>query len=272
MSGLVLRLKQPPRQRIDMSPLSSARLTGLDQRQIAAIELLMGNQKVATGDLFAIEFGDPQALRIAGSCDKLDFIGRDLGDGQIKVEGDAGAYLGFAMTGGRMSVNGSVWVYGGAGMSGGRIDILGDAGDYLGGALPGERFGLRGGAIMVRGHAGHRLGDRMRRGLIVVEGNIGDYAASRMIAGTIVGLGERIGVNPGLAMKRGTLVARRQPAGLLPGFADCGCPDPGFICLMLRDLRNDFPSIEARLPMTGRIRRFAGDLGNAGKGELLFWS
>jgi formylmethanofuran dehydrogenase subunit C len=272
MSGLVLRLKQPPRQRIDMSPLSPPRLTGLDQRQIAAIELLVGNHKVAAGDLFAIEFGDPRSLCIAESCGKLDFIGRDLGEGQIEVAGDAGAYLGFAMTGGRITVNGNVWIYGGAGMSGGRIEISGDAGDHLGGALPGERFGQRGGVIMVRGQAGHRLGDRMRRGLIMVEGDIGDYAASRMIAGTIIGLGDNIGANPGFAMKRGTLLARGRPATLLPGFADCGRPDPGFTGLLESALRNDFPSIEARLPMTGAIRRFAGDLANHGKGELLFWS
>jgi formylmethanofuran dehydrogenase subunit C len=272
MSGLVLRLKQPPRQRIDMSPLSPPRLAGLDQRQIAAIELLLGNQMASAGDIFAIEFGDPRALRIAESCDKLDFIGRGLADGRIAVEGDAGAYLGLAMTGGRISVSGNAWIYGGAGMSGGRIDISGDAGDHLGGALPGERFGLRGGTVKVRGHAGHRLGDRMRRGLIMVEGAIGDYAASRMIAGTIIGLGDRIGVNPGFAMKRGSFISRRAPDGLLPGFADCGRPDYGFAGLLVRTLRNEFPSIETYLPMTGHIRRFAGDLANDGNGELLFWS
>lgn len=61
------------------------------------------------------------------------------------------------------------------------------------------------------------------------------------------------------------------PAALLPGFADCGRLDPGFLRLMLRTLRIEFPNLERELTGIDRVRRFAGDLANGGKGELLFW-
>jgi formylmethanofuran dehydrogenase subunit C len=271
MSGLVLTLRQRPRQRLDMSPLSPPRLRDMTAREIAAIELLLDNRAVACGELFDIAAGDPRQLRIAGSCDRLDCIGRHLRDGAIEIEGDAGACLGLDMAGGRIAVGGNAGNYAGAGMTGGRIDIAGDAGDRLGGALPGERFGLNGGRVVVRGHAGHRLGDRMRRGLILVEGDVGDFAASRLIAGTIVALGERVGRYPGFAMKRGTLATRRRSPELLPGFADSGTQDQGFLRLMLRDLARDLPDIETRLPPSARVHRYAGDLAANGQGELLIW-
>jgi len=271
MSALVLTLKAPPRQRVDLSPLTPDRLRDVALGDIARIELASGNRRIPAGDLFAVAAGDPGELVIRNATSRLDFIGRDMRGGTIAVEGDAGAYLGQGLRGGSLRVSGSVGPWAAAEMQGGSIVVAGDAGDFLGGALPGAMRGMSGGMVAVRGRAGERAGDRMRRGIIVVHGAAGAYAGSRMIAGTLAVLGGGSGAYPGLGMKRGTLIFRALPASLLPSFVDCGTHDMGFLALLgrtLRDLDSGFGTNEA---FATRVRRYVGDLATDGKGEILVW-
>ncbi|MGH6933358.1 MAG: hypothetical protein ACREEE_13100 [Dongiaceae bacterium] len=91
-----------------------------------------------------------------------------------------------------------------------------------------------------------------------------------LFASTVIGLGDRVGHYPGFAMKRGTILARHRPTDLLPGFADCGRLDPGFLRLMLRTLATEMPTLAVGSALGDPLRRLAGDLANDGQGELLF--
>jgi formylmethanofuran dehydrogenase subunit C len=270
MTGLTLTLRQPSRQRLDLSPLLPERLAGLDEAAIAKIALVSGNRRIPVGELFTLSGEDPADLRIGNpGPTALDFIGKDMTGGRITVEGDAGAYVGLGLKGGRIHVRGHVGPWAGADMRRGVIEIDGDAGDFPGGALPGEMRGMSGGLLIVRGNAGDRAGDRMRRGLLVVEGNIGAYAGSRMIAGTIAALGGTVGPYPGFGMRRGSLILTGSPSQMLPTFADCGRHELGFLRLLPQALdgcSSRLADFAARPP---QMQRLAGDRAAGGKGEIL---
>ncbi|MGH6961787.1 MAG: formylmethanofuran dehydrogenase subunit C [Dongiaceae bacterium] len=272
MSGLLLTLRTPPRQRVDLSPLTPDRLRGLDAVAIAAIELASGNRRVRAGELFAVDPGDAGDMTIRGDCDRFDFIGRDMADGTLVVEGNAGAWLACGMKGGRLRVHGSAGPNAAAAMAGGRVEIDGNAGEFLGGAMVGETRGMTGGLVVVHGDAGERAGDRMRRGTIVVEGRLGAYAGSSMIAGTLLALGPSVGACPGFGMKRGTLLLRAAPARLLPGFVDCGSHELGFLRLLSGALERLGWQSPVFASAGRRVHRYAGDMGTDGKGEILVWT
>jgi formylmethanofuran dehydrogenase subunit C len=268
MSALVLTLRETPRQAIDASPLLPERLATLGKRQIAGLPLQTGNRRIALGDLFEIAMGDAETLMLRGATGRLDRVGQGMTRGAIRIEGDAGAWLGHAMRGGEISVAGSADLLAGSAMTGGVLRIEGDAGDFLGGALPGERTGMTGGAVLVGGRAGDRAGDAMRRGLILVQGRAGDFAASRMVAGTLVILG-CCGADPGAGMKRGTLLLGEEPEHRLATFNDNGRHDLPWLRLLASHCAR--LGWSGRLPGAdgARLRRLSGDLANGGKGEIL---
>lgn len=270
MSALKLTLREPPRFRVDCSPLVPDRLAGLPAADIAAIELASGNRRLRTDEVFAVGDGDAADMLIEGACAKLDRIGAGMTTGRLRVVGDAGDYLGAGMSGGRIELAGCAGSHCACAMAGGTVDVEGGVGDFLGGALPGELHGMRGGLVRVGGSAGERAGDRMRRGMLLVEGDAGDWCASRMAAGTLAVLG-RVGASPGFGMVRGTLLLRDLPGGLLPTFNDCGIHELGFLRLLLRSW-TELPGAFGRLsPDAIRVRRHVGDLANGGKGEILVW-
>jgi formylmethanofuran dehydrogenase subunit C len=262
-------MRAPPRQRVDLSPLTPDRLRGIDAHALTKIELACGNRTVPVGDLFAVTPGDPDCLRLIGDCRKLDRIGAGMTGGRISVEGDAGAYLGLGMRSGSIHVVGGVGIGAAVAMHGGSIEIKSRAGDFLGGAQPGEMRGMSGGFVLVRGDAGDRVGDRMRRGTIIVEGSVGGYAASRMIAGTILALGTTIGPYPGFGMRRGSLISMTCAERELPSFADCGRHELVFLRLLFRSLRGISRRLDELASQAPVARRLAGDLAVRGQGELL---
>jgi formylmethanofuran dehydrogenase subunit C len=262
---LVLTSLARPDQRLDLSPLVPYRLVGLTEAEIGKIELQTTRQRVAVGDVFRLRMGDAGLIRIEGSCDRLDRIGEGMTGGAIVVEGDAGARAGRLMKDGRLTIRGSTGPYAASGMKGGAIEISGDAGDRLGGPVAGETAGMRGGLVLVHGRAGERAGDRLRRGTIVVEGGAGAYAGSRMIAGTIIVLG-RTGPLPGYLMKRGTIVLGEKSEEMSPTFVDCGVHDLVVLRLMAGFLCGH--SVRAGKLLRRPLRRFAGDMATAGRGEI----
>jgi formylmethanofuran dehydrogenase subunit C len=266
MSPLVLTLRRAPDQRLDLSPVVPHLLAGKTAAQIEKIELQTTRTPVTVGDLFRLRMGDAAQIRIEGSGERLDRIGCAMTDGEIVVEGDAGAQAGRSMRGGTLVIRGSAGPWTGSAMTGGKIEILRDAGDHLGGPFGGETVGMRGGAIVVRGGAGARAADRMRRGTIVVEGRCGAYAGSRMIAGTLVLL-SRAGPLPGYLMKRGTIVLGAGCDELSPTFMDCGVH-----ALVAMRLLADYTGAWSRRAgacLRAPLRRYAGDMAVLGKGEIL---
>lgn len=265
MSALTLTLKNAPAQRIDMAPLTPDNLDGKSIADIAAIELLSGNRKLRVDSLFDVAGNDTANIVIRNANGKLDFIGRGMKQGSIAVEGDAGSYLAFQMKKGKITVNGNADAYAASGMAGGLLKINGNVGDFLAAAIPGDRKGMKGGTVIVTGNAGDRAGDQMRRGIILIEGNVGAYCASRMLAGTIGVMGS-VGEYVGYGMRRGTLLLFSTPQ-MHATLQDCGSHTLPFLSLMFKSFA-ELPSKFSRISRN-RVQRYAGDLANDGKGEIL---
>lgn len=266
MSVLSFRLKGPLTGRIDASPLLPHRLVELSLSEIAALPLRLGRGHVAAGDLFDLTGSPGDTVELEGD-ERLDFVGAGLTGGTIRVAGPVGHRAGTGMNGGTLLVEGSAGLAAGAAMRGGVLSIGGDAGNELGGALPGERAGMTGGLIVVRGSCGDRVGERMRRGLIAVGGDAGAYAALHMNAGSLL-IGGRPGTSLGHGMRNGTILFRGEIEPL-PGFADCGLNQLPFLSLLdnhLSELDGVPPTCRG---LTGRARRWLGDRGFGGRGELL---
>jgi formylmethanofuran dehydrogenase subunit C len=150
-------------------------------------------------------------------------------------------------------------------MQNGMIHIQGNAGDFLAAAIAGDKKGMSGGLVIITGNVGDRAGDLMRRGTVLIEGNAGSYCGSRMLAGTIGVLGN-VGNYAGYGMRRGTLLLTQTPT-LHPTIQDCGAHTLPFLGLMFKSFAG-LPTRFAEMGTT-RVRRYAGDLANNGKGEIL---
>jgi len=264
MPTLTLTLREAPRQPLDLGPLLPERLAGLDKRALAAVPLRLGNRILPLGELFGVRHGAADRFVIRGSTALCDRIGERMSRGTVVVEGDAGAELGLAMTGGTIEVRGSAGDLAAAEARGGLVRIAGDAGARLGGALPGAG-GMAGGAVLVRGRCGELAGERMRKGLVLVEGDAGAHAGAGLRGGTVLVLG-RCGPDPAPLMRRGTVFLAQTPERMLPTFADDGRHELLWLMLLERHLA----SLGGAAALPGRrVRRFAGDLADLGKGELL---
>jgi formylmethanofuran dehydrogenase subunit C len=263
-----LALKGEPPFRLSLDGMTPRRLAALSAAEIERLPLYQGNRQGQLADWFAITVtaSAEDRLVIAGGSQRLDDVGGGMESGEIVVEGDVGARAGLAMVGGRLAIAGSAGFGAATAMRGGELSIGGDAGDQLGGALPGEGFGMRDGIVIVAGNAGSGAGDRMQRGLVVVGGAAGPFCASRLFAGTIV-VGGALGAHPGIAMRRGSLVALGRPTHPPPNFADCGIHELVFQRLLAHFLAGR--GLRALADRVGPLRRWFGDPAVGGKGEIL---
>jgi formylmethanofuran dehydrogenase subunit C len=252
---------------VSMHAVQPQKLAGLSEQQISAIVVTTGRSQVALGDLFSVQGSHSSRLRIAGSTRLLEGLGSGMLDGELIIDGNAGTDVGAAMTGGTIHARGSVGDGAGVGMGGGVLRIDGDAGDRLGAGLPGASRGITGGEIIVSGSTGSETGARARRGLIVVAGNAGRDAGRAMIAGSIVVLGG-CGEGPGRGNKRGSIVS--CGAISIPATYRYACTfSPPHLRLTFRYLTRRYGLQIAASVLEGRYRRYCGDAGDPGKGEIL---
>ncbi|WP_332673971.1 formylmethanofuran dehydrogenase subunit C [Aromatoleum sp.] len=263
-----LRLRTQPTLRLELAGLTPLAVAGQSAVELARRPLWHGNEAVPLGEWFDVEPipGDDATLVFEGDVSRCDGIGRDLDGGRIRVEGDAGDYVGAGMRDGEIVVAGGAGMLAACEMAGGKLEVGGNVGDYAASALPGDMDGMRGGLLIVRGDAGARFGDRMRRGTALVFGATGDFLASRMVAGTIAVAGE-VGAHCGYGMRRGTLVfAGAQPE---PPRSFVATPhDIGVIWVLLVRSLAKHGGPFAGLAVS-RPRRLVGDLAADGKGEWL---
>ncbi len=268
MSALTFKLKAAPEFPLDVSPLIPEKLDSRNLQQIKSIKLQYGKQKTPVSDLFNVSGSDKQNITILNSTDRLIAVGKNMTEGHIKVEGDAGKFLGQGMKGGRVNVNGNVGDWTGNKMTGGRIDIQGNAGDYVGAGLPGDPFGMNNGFINIFGNAGDRVGDRMRRGIILIHGQANDFCGSRMHAGTIIVL-QKAGKNVGSGMRRGSLILARKPAHISSTFRSCGSLKMQFLRLLFTQLADTDDQFSLFRHFGAEAHRLSGDRARNGKGEIL---
>lgn len=268
MSGFRLTLRAPLTARVDASSLTPTALAGGGPADVAARTVPFGAGVARVSDLFAVAATESAALILSGDP-RLDYVGADLMDGEIIVEGDVGASAGAGMSGGRLVVTGTAGDGLAAGLSGGRIEVSGCAGANVGGPKPGERQGMRGGVVSIAGDVGPGLGVRLRGGLILVGGDAGPGAADGLLAGTLAVAG-RLGSGAGRGMKRGSILVTTRPEALAPGFAEAGPQD--FVVLQL--LARRVPELAALFGgrLTGRAVRLVGNRLAGGEGEILVLS
>lgn len=265
MNGPVLTLRDGCTGRVDMTGILPATLAGFGQGEIAAMGVSLDGRSMPLGELFYIHNGVGDTLEIRAETPCLDGLGRNMASGCLRVEGPAGHYAGQGLRGGELHIAGNVGDFAASGMRGGLLRIGGNAGGWLGAALIGERTGMAGGVVAVAGDVGDHLGDRMRRGLVLVGGRAGVACGARMLAGTLVVAGG-CGELAGFGLRRGTLILGQAPENLPATFNDSGIADLSWIGLLRLQAQAWLPGV---VPVSGRLRRYMGDLAFGGKGEIL---
>ncbi|HEY0776756.1 MAG TPA: formylmethanofuran dehydrogenase subunit C [Gemmatirosa sp.] len=269
MSDVVtLTLRTAPDGPLDLDgAVTPDRLALLGEREIAALAMWDGARAARLGDFFTVEGERAGRVRVVGATAALDGLGAGMAGGELLVDGDAGQRAGAGMTGGALRVTGNVGDDAGAAMSGGSLHVDGRAGDRLGAATPGATRGMTGGEIVVRGSAGDEAGARARRGLIVVGGDVGARGARAMIAGSLVVLG-RAGASTGVGSKRGSVIA--VGGADVPATYRYACTfEPPHVRLTMTYLRRRYALSVDDGAVAGRYRRYCGDAGTLGKGEIL---
>lgn len=266
MSGLRLKLRAQPDERLDLSQVVPGALAGMPVIDIERLVIGSTRRRLRVADVFSVSGVVGDSLTIDGGSDRLDFVGAGHAGGTIVVEGDVGAYAGRRMRAGELDVRGSAGPWFASGLGGGVVKLKGAAGDNLGAPSAGERFGIAGGIVIIEGGAGASAGDRMRRGTVIVRGACGPMAGLRMMGGTIWAEGG-FGEAPGTMMRRGTLIGP-SVARFPPTFADCGRHELLILRILSRYLADALGAL-APGPVNGPVRRWAGDMATIGKGEIL---
>lgn len=266
MSALKLRLNTSPTGRINLSGINPTKLAGLSAAEVARLHVEAGPEKICLGDCFKVEGTGNDTLVIEGTNARCDFIGAENKDGTIIVDGDAGFYAGRQMRGGRLEIRGNAGAFLASSLEDGLVVVDGSAGDNLGAPLRGERDGIGGGIVVVKGEIGNSAGARMRRGTIIASGKIGSGAGERMMGGTLW-TATGFGTDAGIQMRRGTLIGPSVER-MRPTFLDCGLHELGILNIMSRYLKETLGEL-APHPITGSVRRFAGDMASIGRGEIL---
>ena len=265
MTALTFTLKKNLQYALNCSALTPNNLANKSVAEIADTLLQYGKTQLHADEVFEITGTDSQNFSFKNSSIKLEYIGANMTSGNITIEGDAGAYLGYGLIKGEIHCLGNTEAFAACNMAGGLVKIDGNTGDFLGGASAGLRKGMRGGTVIVKGNTGDRTGDQMRRGLILIEGNVGNYCGSRMIAGT-VGVFGSVGKYAGFNMQRGTLLFNNAPK-LHATIQDCGTHTLPFLSLMFKSFKQY--NIAFSNLHTQRVQRYVGDLACNGSGEIL---
>ncbi len=71
--------------------------------EIEALPVLHGNAMARLGDFFQVSGDADDALRLAGDCSRVKYVGKGMTDGRIEIDGDAGMHLGAEMRGGEIT-------------------------------------------------------------------------------------------------------------------------------------------------------------------------
>ncbi len=265
---VVLTLRSAPDGPLDLDgAVAPDRFAALGAGEIAGLPVWAGARTARLGDFFDVDGGYAARVRVAGASALLDGLGAGMTGGELVVDGDAGRRAGAGMAGGTLRVLGNVGDDAGTAMAGGALRVDGRAGHRLGAAAPGAAKGMTGGEIVVAGHAGDEAGARARRGLIAVGGDVGARGARAMIAGSLVVLG-RAGESTGVGSKRGSVIA--VGGADVPATYRYACTyEPPHVRLTLTYLRRRYGLTVDDGAVAGRYRRYCGDAGEPGRGEIL---
>ena len=153
MSGLVLRLRAPLDERIDLSDVGPCAAAAQEPGALQRLVVGGGRRPIELGDVFLVTGSPGDTMEIETSS-RMDGIGAGLTLGTLVAHGDAGAEAARGMRSGRLEIRGSTGSHLASGMKGGVVAVTGGAGALVGCAHPGERFGMAGGSVVIGGDAG----------------------------------------------------------------------------------------------------------------------
>ena len=265
-----LRLRDGLDEPIEVDGLTPDRLASLSEHEIANLPAWAGRRRAHVGDFFQVQGGRTAVVRIERLTRQVHGVAAQMAGGELVIEGDAGDRLAVEMSAGLVDVRGGVGDEAAVAMKGGVLQVGGDAGDRLGAARAGATTGTTGGEIVVRGSAGADAGLGCRRGLIVIGGDAGPGAARSMIAGSVIVLGAT-GAGAGRFSRRGSLVC--VGAVDVPETYRYACTlCPPHVRLTMTYLNRRYGVGLAPQIVSGRYRRYCGDLMPPGKGEILVWA
>lgn len=267
--AITLSLREPLSQPLDVDGVTPDRCADLGEKDIASLPVWLGKQAACVGDMFHVRGERSSSMRVEGVSPLVHGLGAQMMRGELFIEGDAGHRVAAHMTGGAVELRGSAGDDAGMAMSGGTVIVAKDVGHRLAGPLPGASKGMTGGEIIVFGSAGDDAVARVRRGLVVVAGNAGRHTARSMIAGTLVVFG-RTGSDAGRGSKRGSILA---VGGIdVPStYQYANTYRPAYVRLVLTYLRRRYGMTIDERVLGGLYRRYCGDAGVPGKGEILEW-
>ena len=268
--AVTLTLRGALEQDVEVEGLAPDRFLALGNAELGALPAWQGRHRGSLGDFFQIAGERAANVRVIGDVARVHGIGSAMTSGALVIDGRAGRLVGAGMTGGTIEVTGGVGDDAGQAMTGGTLRVRGSAGDRLAAAAPGAAKGMTGGEVVVDGAAGAEAGARMRRGLVVIGGDAGERAARDIVAGSVIVLG-RTGAGAGRGGKRGSIVA---VGGIdVPATYQYACVyEPPHVRLTMTYLRRRYGlTIDERV-VAGRYRRWCGDAGTPGKGEILEWT
>ena len=267
---VTLALRTPLDTALEVERVTADRFADLSERDIAALPVWVGARRAQLGEFFTVRGERSSRVRVEGSTARVHGLAAASAGGEMIIEGDTGHRVAAGMTGGLVEVRGNVEDEAGSAMSGGTLRVMGNARDRLGAAVAGASKGMTGGEIVVGGSAGAEAAARARRGLVVVAGDTGDQPARAMIAGTLVVLG-RTGAQPGRGSKRGSIIAVGGIEVPITYWHACTYQPP-HVRLTMTYLRRHYGlAIEDRVA-GGAYRRYCGDAGDQGRGEILEWA
>jgi formylmethanofuran dehydrogenase subunit C len=242
--SVTLSLRMPLESVLEVDGVTADRFAVLSEREIATLPARAGERAAALGDFFTVRGERSARVRVEGPLARVSGIGAGMAGGELTIDGSAGSRVCAGMTGGTAEVRG---------------DVLDDAG-----------LAMTGGEIIVRGSAGSNTAARSRRGLVVVGGDTGEFAARAMVAGTLVVLG-RTGRDPGLGSRLGTIIAVGALTAPVAYWLACTF-EPPHVRLMMTYLRRRYGLPIDDAVVGGAYRRFCGDAGDQGRGEILEWA
>ena len=123
MSYLNIKLKKKLKFRLDLSQLIPGKIGKKTKTEIKALKISYGNEKRNISDFFSISGTLKNGIIFKGDLSKCDYIGNQMKNGEIIINGNTGNYLGNEMSGGRIIANGSTSDYAGCSLQGGEIII-----------------------------------------------------------------------------------------------------------------------------------------------------
>ena len=94
MSYLNIKLKKKLKFRLDLSQLIPGKIGKKTKTEIKTLEISYGNEKRNISDFFSISGTLKNGIIFKGDLSKCDYIGNQMKNGEIIINGNAGNYLG----------------------------------------------------------------------------------------------------------------------------------------------------------------------------------